>query len=106
MIKVHDAIREGESMADPLRATKVCDAIVVNMIDVGEETGDLDKMLLKIADNYDSDVDVLVGSLISILEPVMVVVLGVIVGFIVVALFMPMISLIEGISNSNSKGGH
>jgi type IV pilus assembly protein PilC len=106
LLKVHDAIREGESMADPLRATKVCDAIVVNMIDVGEETGDLDKMLLKVADNYDNDVDVLVGSLISILEPVMVVVLGVIVGFIVVALFMPMISLIEGISSQQNKGGH
>lgn len=105
LIKVHDAIREGESMADPLKATKVCDSIVINMIDVGEETGDLDKMLLKIADNYDNDVDVLVGSLISILEPVMVVVLGVIVGYIVVALFMPMISLIEGISNANSGGG-
>jgi len=103
LLKVHDAIREGESMADPLRATKVCDAIVVNMIDVGEETGDLDKMLLKVADNYDSDVDVLVGSLISILEPVMVVVLGVIVGFIVIALFMPMISLIQGISSQNGK---
>jgi type IV pilus assembly protein PilC len=99
LTKVHDAIREGESMADPLRATKVCDAIVVNMIDVGEETGDLDKMLIKVADNYDSDVDVLVGSLISILEPVMVVVLGVIVGFIVVALFAPMISLIETVSS-------
>lgn len=98
LTKVHDAIREGESMADPLRATRVCDAIVVNMVDVGEETGDLDKMLIKIADNYDSDVDVLVGSLISILEPVMVVVLGVIVGFIVIALFMPMISLIQGMS--------
>lgn len=98
LLKVHDAIREGESMADPLRATKVCDALVVNMIDVGEETGDLDKMLMKIADNYDNDVDVLVGSLISILEPVMVVVLGVIVGFIVVALFMPMISLISAVS--------
>jgi type IV pilus assembly protein PilC len=85
-------------MADPLRATKVCDAIVVNMIDVGEETGDLDKMLIKVADNYDSDVDVLVGSLISILEPIMVVVLGLIVGFIVVALFMPMVALIETIS--------
>ena len=103
LLKVHDAIREGESMADPLRATKVCDAIVVNMIDVGEETGDLDKMLLKVADNYDSDVDVLVGSLISILEPVMVVVLGVIVGFIVIALFMPMITLIQGMSNQNNK---
>jgi type IV pilus assembly protein PilC len=98
LIKVHDAIREGESMADPLRATKVCDAIVVNMIDVGEETGDLDKMLIKVADNYDNDVDVLVGSLISVLEPVMVVVLGLIVGTIVVALFAPMVALIESVS--------
>ena len=102
--KVHDAIREGESMADPLRATKVCDAIVVNMIDVGEETGDLDKMLIKVADNYDNDVDVLVSSLISILEPVMVVVLGVIVGFIVVALFMPLVTLIETVSGGTSHG--
>ena len=91
-------------MADPLRATKVCDAIVVNMVDVGEETGDLDKMLMKVADNYDSDVDVLVGSLISILEPVMVVVLGVIVGFIVIALFMPMITLIQGIERQREVG--
>ena len=105
LVKVHDAIREGESMADPLRATKVCDALVVNMIDVGEETGDLDKMLMKIADNYDSDVDVLVGSLISILEPVMVVVLGLIVGFIVIALFSPMIALIQSVSGPQKKGG-
>ncbi|HEY7118137.1 MAG TPA: type II secretion system F family protein [Tepidisphaeraceae bacterium] len=98
--KVHDAIREGESMADPLRATKVCDAIVINMIDVGEETGDLDKMLIKVADNYDNDVDVLVSSLISILEPLMVVILGVIVGFIVIALFAPMITLIQTVSSS------
>jgi type IV pilus assembly protein PilC len=103
LLKVHDAIREGESMADPLRATKVCDAIVVNMVDVGEETGDLDKMLIKVADNYDNDVDVLVGSLISILEPVMVVVLGLIVGFIVVALFAPMISLIQTVSSPAKK---
>jgi type IV pilus assembly protein PilC len=103
LAKVHDAIREGESMADPLRATKVCDAIVINMIDVGEETGDLDKMLIKVADNYDNDVDVLVGSLISILEPVMVVILGVIVGFIVIALFAPMISLIQSVSGGSSK---
>ncbi len=101
--KVHDAIREGETMADPLRATKVCDSIVVNMVDVGEETGDLDKMLMKIADNYDSDVDVLVGSLISILEPVMVVVLGLIVGFIVIALFAPMITLISAVSGGGGK---
>jgi type IV pilus assembly protein PilC len=101
--KVHDAIREGESFADPLRATKVCDAIVVNMVDVGEETGDLDKMLIKVADNYDNDVDVLVGSLISILEPIMVVILGVIVGFIVIALFAPMISLISSMSGGAKK---
>src|SRR5437764_1388439 len=103
LLKVHDAIREGESMADPLRATKVVDAIVVNMVDVGEETGDLDKMLMKVADNYDSDVDVLVGSLISILEPVRVLILGVIVGFIVIALFAPMISLISNMSGGGGK---
>jgi type IV pilus assembly protein PilC len=103
LTKVHDAIREGESMAEPLRASKTVDSIVVNMVDVGEETGDLDKMLMKIADNYDSDVDVLVSSLISVLEPVMVVVLGVVVGYIVIALFMPMVALISGISGGGNK---
>ncbi len=93
--KVHDAIREGESFAAPLRATRACDSIVTNMIDVGEETGDLDKMLLKIADNYDDQIDTLVGSLVSMLEPVMVIVLGTIVGTIVVALFLPIIKILE-----------
>ena len=92
MERVHDSIREGESFANPLRASKVCDNLVVNMIDVGEETGELDKMLLKIADNYDEEVDVAVASLVSLLEPVMVVVLGGIVGFIVLALFMTLVS--------------
>ena len=98
LLKVHDSIREGESMADPLRATKVCDALVVNMIDVGEETGDLDKMLMKIADNYDEEVDVLISSLVSLLEPIMVVTLGGIVGTIVVALFLPLVKLIQSVS--------
>ena len=102
LAKVHDAIREGESFAAPLRAAKVCDAIVTNMIDVGEETGDLDKMLLKVADNYDEEVDVLVASLVSLLEPVMVVVLGGIVGTIVVALFLPLVKLIQSVSGSKS----
>ncbi|MCH7720568.1 MAG: type II secretion system F family protein [Planctomycetes bacterium] len=97
--KVHDDIREGDSMANPLRATKVCDGIVVNMIDVGEETGDLDKMLIKVADNYDEEVDTAVNSLVSLLEPIMVVVLGVIVGFIVVSLFLPLVSLIDAVSS-------
>lgn len=98
---VHDAIREGDSFANPLKASKVVDALVVNMIDVGEETGDLDKMLMKVADNYDEEVEVLVAGLVSLLEPVMVVVLGGIVGFIVLALFLPLVTLI----NSVSSGG-
>ena len=98
---VHDSIREGESFANPLRAARICDAIVVYMIDVGEETGDLDKMLMKIADNYDEEVETLVGGLVSLLEPVMVVVLGGIVGFIVIALFLPLVTLINTVSGSS-----
>ncbi|MBS0192236.1 MAG: type II secretion system F family protein [Phycisphaerales bacterium] len=97
LTKVHDSIREGESFASPLRESKTCDAIVVNMIDVGEETGEMDKMLLKIADNYDEEVDVAVASLVSLLEPLMVVVLGGIVGTIVVAMFLPLVSMIQSL---------
>jgi type IV pilus assembly protein PilC len=100
--KVHDAIREGESFAGPLRQAKVCDTLVTNMIDVGEETGDLDKMLMKIADNYDEEVDVLIGSLVSLLEPIMVVTLGGIVGTIVVALFLPLVKLIQSVSGGDA----
>jgi type IV pilus assembly protein PilC len=95
---VRDGIREGESFAQPLRQAKVCEAMVVNMIDVGEETGELDRMLDKIADTYESEVDTLVSSMTSLLEPIMVISLGGIVGFIVLALFMPMVSLIENVS--------
>ena len=103
LTKVHDSIREGETFAVPLREAKVCDAIVVNMIDVGEETGDLDVMLMKIADNYDEEVDVAVASLLSLLEPFMVVVLGGIVLLIVLALFLPLVSMIESVSNTQKK---
>jgi type IV pilus assembly protein PilC len=92
--KVHDGVREGSGMAGPLRATGICEPMVTNMIDVGEETGELDRMLLKVADNCDDQVDVLVGSLVSLLEPVMVIGLGGIVGTIVVALFLPLATLI------------
>lgn len=95
LMKVHDSVRQGDSFAEPMRQSKVVDPLVVNMIDVGEETGDLDKMLLKIADNYDEEVDVAVASLVSLLEPIMVVLLGGIVGFIVIALFLPMIALMQ-----------
>ncbi len=95
--KVHESVRQGESFAEPLRLAKVTDTIVVNMIDVGEETGDLDKMLLKIADNYDEEVDVAVSSLVSLLEPIMIVVLGLIVGTIVVSLFLPLVALMQSV---------
>jgi type IV pilus assembly protein PilC len=95
--KVHDAIREGDTFANPLRASRSVDPIVVNMVDVGEETGELDKMLMKVADNYDEEVDTLVASLVSLLEPIMVVALGGIVGFIVVALFLPLVTLIQSV---------
>ncbi|MCP3906039.1 MAG: type II secretion system F family protein [Planctomycetes bacterium] len=98
LTSVHDSIREGESFAGPLRESKVCDAIVVNMIDVGEETGDLDSMLMKIADNYDEEVDVAVQALISLLEPFLVVLLGGVVGTIVLALFLPLVKMIESVS--------
>jgi len=95
--KVHYSIRQGDTFANPLKQSKTVDAIVTNMIDVGEETGDLDKMLLKIADTYDEEVDVLVGSLMSLMEPIMIIVLGIIVGTIVLAIFLPMIKIITSL---------
>jgi type IV pilus assembly protein PilC len=93
--RVYESIREGETIAAPLKESRLVDDMVVNMIDVGEETGELDKMLYKIAEVYEEEVDILVESLISLLEPIMVVFLGVCVGFIVVALFMPMLAILE-----------
>jgi len=95
--QVHDSIREGESIAGPLRQSGVVDPIVVNMVDVGEETGELDKMLIKVADTYDEEVDHLVGSLVNALEPVMIIFLGSTIGFIVIALFLPLVTLIQGV---------
>jgi type IV pilus assembly protein PilC len=98
--RVYESIREGETIAQPLKESRLVDDMVVNMIDVGEETGDLDTMLYKIADVYDEEVDVLVESLISLLEPIMIVILGFIVGTIVIALFMPLLGLLEGLSGA------
>ena len=93
--QVHDSIREGESIAGPLRQSGVVDPIVVNMVDVGEETGELDKMLLKVADTCDGEVDHLVGTLMSAMEPLLVVFLGATIGSIVIALFLPLVELIK-----------
>ena len=95
LAEVHDSIREGESIAGPLRESGVVDPIVVNMVDVGEETGELDQMLIKVADTYDEEVDHLVGSLTSALEPIMIVFLGLTIGGIVISLFLPLVKLIE-----------
>ena len=95
--KVRESIREGESIAKPLRQARVVDSMVTNMIDVGEETGELDNMLTKIADNYEEEVEVMVSGMVSLLEPVMVITLGGIVGYIVVALFMPMVAMMDSV---------
>jgi type IV pilus assembly protein PilC len=74
---------------------RVIDDMVVNMVDVGEETGELDTMLYKVADTYDDEVSVLTESLMSLMEPLLIIILGTMVGFIVIALFMPLIALIQ-----------
>lgn len=93
--KVHDAVKEGEGMAGPLGATKVFPEMVVSMIEVGEETGKLPEMLEKIADTYEEEVDNAVGALTSLIEPIMIIGLAVVVGTIVIALFMPLIKIVE-----------
>ncbi len=97
MVAVHDSIREGESIAGPLQASGIFPPLVINMVDVGEETGALDKMLLKVAEAYDQEVDAAVVALTSIIEPIMIVGMGVVVGFIVIALFLPLIKLATAI---------
>jgi len=95
--RVHDSVKEGESIVTPLEASNVFPPMVISMIDVGEETGQLPEMLLKIAEVYDDEVDNAVTGLTSLLEPVMIVFLAVVVGTIVIALFMPLISIISGL---------
>jgi len=96
--KVHDSIREGETIAAPLEETKVFPPMVVNMIDVGEETGQLDQMLMKVADVYDAEVETTVQTLLQLMEPIMIVILGFIVGTIVIALYLPIFTLGDAIN--------
>ncbi|MFO0984105.1 MAG: type II secretion system F family protein [Planctomycetota bacterium] len=95
---VHESIREGEPIARPLGESHIFDDMVVNMVDVGEKTGELDKMLLKIADSYDKDVDTKVTGLFKIIEPVILLFLAVVVGFIVVSLFLPILKIMDTFS--------
>ncbi len=93
--KVHDAVKEGESIVTPMSGSGIFPNLVVSMVDVGEETGQLPEMLLKIADVYDDEVDGAVTALTSILEPIMIVILALVVGAIVFALFLPLIQVIK-----------
>lgn len=94
VVTIHDAVKEGENMAPPIGSCGVFPPMVVSMVEVGEETGELPEMLMKIADNYDDEVDNTVAGLTSIIEPLLIVFLAVVVGTIVIALFLPLVSII------------
>jgi type IV pilus assembly protein PilC len=101
---IHNAVMEsrasiagGETIAAPLQKSKVFPPMVISMIAVGEQTGGLDEMLTKIADFYDDEVDAAVSALLSLLEPIMIVVLGVIVGGMVVAMYLPIFDMVNAV---------
>ena len=98
--KVHEAVKEGETIVTPLQASGVFPSMVISMVDVGEETGQLPEMLLKVADVYDDEVDSSVTALTSILEPIMIVFLALVVGSVVFALFLPLIKMISAMGNA------
>ncbi len=95
--KIHDSVREGESIVTPMTSCDVFPPMMISMVDVGEETGQLPDMLLKVAEVYDEEVDNSVAALTSMLEPLMIVFLAVVVGSIVLAMFMPMMEIIKNV---------
>src|SRR5665213_506158 len=102
--KVHESVKEGETITALLAASRVFPPMVISMVDVGEQTGALPEMLLKIADNFDEEVDNAVAAMTSLLEPIMIVFLAVIVGSIVIAMFLPLISAISQMSGGDDSG--
>jgi len=102
--KVHESVKEGETITAPLESARVFPPMVVSMVDVGEQTGALPEMLLRIADNYDEDVDNAVAAMTSLLEPIMIVALALIVGSIVIAMFLPLIKMITTLSSGGGPG--
>ena len=102
---VHENVKEGENITTPLESSKIFPPMVISMVDVGEQTGALPEMLMKIADNYDEEVDNAVAAMTSLLEPVMIVFLAVIVGSIVIAMFMPLIALMDGMGDVEHGDG-
>ncbi len=99
---VHDSVKEGEGMTKPLGASGVFPAMVVSMVEVGEETGALPEMLIRVANTYDDEVDNAVAAMTSIIEPIMIIFLAVVVGGIVIAMFMPLISIVGNIGQTAS----
>jgi type IV pilus assembly protein PilC len=102
---VHESVKEGETITAPLETSGVFPPMVISMVDVGEQTGALPEMLLKIADNYDEEVDNAVAAMTSLLEPIMIVFLAVVVGSIVIAMFMPLIDLMNRVGDTGGSGG-
>jgi type IV pilus assembly protein PilC len=102
---VHESVKEGETITAPLEASGVFPPMVISMVDVGEQTGALPEMLMKIADNFDEEVDNAVAAMTSLLEPIMIVFLAIVVGSIVIAMFLPLIDLMENVGEDQSKGG-
>jgi type IV pilus assembly protein PilC len=102
---VHESVKEGETITAPLEESRVFPPMVISMVDVGEQTGALPEMLMKIADNYDDEVDNAVAAMTSLLEPIMIVFLAVVVGSIVIALFLPLITLIDQLGDTTSSSG-
>lgn len=96
--QVHDGVKEGENMSNLMDQTKVFPPMVISMIDVGEETGAIAEMLTRIADTYEDEVDNAVSGLTSVLEPMVIILLALIVGTIVIAMFLPLISIISSFS--------
>jgi type IV pilus assembly protein PilC len=102
---VHESVKEGETITAPLEAANVFPPMVISMVDVGEQTGALPEMLMKIADNYDDEVDNAVSAMTSLLEPIMIVFLAIVVGSIVIALFLPLITLMNSLGSEGGGGG-
>ncbi|MBO6103416.1 MAG: type II secretion system F family protein [Opitutales bacterium] len=98
--KVHDRVRDGENLAVPLSQQNLFPSMVTSMVEVGEETGQLSEMLTRIADNYDEEVDNAVGAVTSIIEPIMILLMAVVVGSIVIALFLPLIQIIQSLTSA------
>jgi type IV pilus assembly protein PilC len=102
--KIHESVKEGETITAPMEGSGVFPPMVVSMVDVGEQTGALPEMLMRIADDYDEQVDNAVSAMTSLLEPIMIIFLAVIVGSIVIAMFLPLIQMISNMSGDSGGG--